>query len=451
MAINKKKKDDDIELLICPVCHGSGVIQDKDCPECKKIGMVFWTGSRLLYWGKNIDTLYIIQNKIFKIINNTINSTLLVLGIVGAILLFWQLIILSKNSQSLLSLWEVNSWQMFIFWITIITDSYLVYRYSQEYSSIKYIPKNLYQIEKPFLPQKINWLDIENIKSEQKIDISKLYSNESLKAIEKSWQLAKGAGHYRVTPLHLLISLLTFKEITNIFVRLGISFTQLENKIIHALNAHLAPSDQKLHYTPEFQRVLFSAFFEAWNVKQKRVELTEILTALVKESKIVNEILYDLKIDIDKINNVALWMRVRKMLKASYERFRSKASLRPKSTMNRAMTAVATPFLDSFSQDLTQLAKMGYLEPCIDREKEIEDILRIVQSSNRPSVILVGNPGVGKKTIINGLAQLMVTEEVPKILQDKRLVSLSVAKLISGVSPSEASQRLLIIINEIVR
>jgi len=107
--------------------------------------------------------------------------------------------------------------------------------------------------------------------------------------------------------------------------------------------------------------------------------------------------------------------------------------------------------LDAFSQDLTLLARFGYLVPCVGREDEIEQIFTIMQGGVRRSVILVGNPGVGKNTIIEGIAQMMVEENVPDFLKDKRLVSLSIAKLVSGVSPTDAQGRLMMILSEIRR
>ena len=119
--------------------------------------------------------------------------------------------------------------------------------------------------------------------------------------------------------------------------------------------------------------------------------------------------------------------------------------------MNRAMTAIATPVLDALSQDMTLLAQGGYLMPCINREKEFEAIFNTMASGQRRSVLLVGNPGVGKNTIMEGLAQRMVEENIPESLQDKRLVSLSLAKLVSGADATSSQQRLMLVINEIRR
>jgi len=109
---------------------------------------------------------------------------------------------------------------------------------------------------------------------------------------------------------------------------------------------------------------------------------------------------------------------------------------------------VATPYLNSFSQDLTMSAKFGHLDACVARDKEIEEVFRII-SGGRQNIVLVGESGVGKMSIIEGIAQKMVGEDVPERLSDKRLVQLSVSSLLAGVTVSGAQERLNNILQEV--
>jgi ATP-dependent Clp protease ATP-binding subunit ClpC len=154
----------------------------------------------------------------------------------------------------------------------------------------------------------------------------------------------------------------------------------------------------------------------------------------LNQDKIISEILYDIEIDKDKIYNVISWFNINDKLVEGYRSYRKMARFKPGTNMDRAYTAVATPALNNFSHDLTIAAKWGKLEFCVAREKEI-----------------VGQPGVGKDTIIDGIAQLMVKEDVPEMFKDKRLVELDVARLVSGATPSEAQSRMLIAVDEIIR
>jgi ATP-dependent Clp protease ATP-binding subunit ClpC len=94
---------------------------------------------------------------------------------------------------------------------------------------------------------------------------------------------------------------------------------------------------------------------------------------------------------------------------------------------------------------------MGYLNICVGRDREFDSLFRIFEGAATKGVIIVGQPGVGKSAIIDGLAQKMVGDDVPAILKEKRLVSLSISRLVAGASASEAQERMMIAINEIVR
>ncbi len=192
------------------------------------------------------------------------------------------------------------------------------------------------------------------------------------------------------------------------------------------------------------------AYLEAYDNRARKVDLPDLMVAIAGLNGLASEVLFDSEVDLDKVKNVAQWLRIQKLMRENWQKFRRRARLKPAGGMNRAMTAVATPYLDVFGQDLTRLAKLGYLAPCLNREKEISAIYRLIEGGNQ-SVILVGQDGVGKTAILEGLAQRMMAEEVPPILRDKRLINLSVAKLVSGASPAEAEARLLAVVDEILR
>ena len=143
-----------------------------------------------------------------------------------------------------------------------------------------------------------------------------------------------------------------------------------------------------------------------------------------------------------------MWIRINEQLRERYQAFRKAASFKPTKNMNSAYTAVATPFLDSVSHDLTRAAVYGRLPMMIGRESEMTGIMRAIEGGNK-SVVLVGPHGVGKNAMISGIAQLMVEEKVPKILQDKRLVSLSIPHIVSAQGGSGAEERLLFALQEI--
>ncbi|MCX6798451.1 MAG: ATP-dependent Clp protease ATP-binding subunit, partial [Candidatus Falkowbacteria bacterium] len=189
---------------------------------------------------------------------------------------------------------------------------------------------------------------------------------------------------------------------------------------------------------------------EAYNLKRPSADVLTLLLFCDQRDTMLADILFDLEIDHNKIVNVVAWFRVNQELIDNYKAFRKMAALKPGSNMNRSYTSIATPTLDHFSHDLTLAAKYGQLEICVSRQKEIASIFEAF-SSGHNGVLLVGQPGVGKKTIVDGVAELMVKEEVPKFLRDKRLVEIDAPALVSGSSPTQAEERLLAAINEVNR
>jgi len=267
--------------------------------------------------------------------------------------------------------------------------------------------------------------------------------------------VADKSGMGSVTPEHLFYALLGSNRIANIFTRLTIPASSLQKSLATVLGVVVGANANRDKATMplvsvDFQQVLFSAYEEAYGAHQDYVSVTELLLSTIKQSQKIQEILYDLAVDKQKLLNVVEWARIREKLYRQYMKFSKAAAGRSKTGMDKAMTAVQTPFLNNFSEDLTILAQFGNLENCIAREKEIEEIFRIVEGGGQ-NVILTGDNGVGKTSIIEGLAQKMVEDDVPKRLNDKRLVRLSIPKLLAGTTPSGAVERLIGIMRDISR
>jgi ATP-dependent Clp protease ATP-binding subunit ClpC len=458
------------EYFICEVCGGGGSVENAKCPNCSGYALGFYGHNDFLYWGKVVNQVAIWQNKLHLKIEQTINALLFITaGICFGVFVF-DLYLMGVEAVFTKEFWLRRSLMLFVFWVGMLLNLFIYYRLERQ-SRLRYLVKYQGYTDKPMeddLPISVsNWEDVKMLKPETKIDVSVAYHKTSLEVVEQAYHLAKKFKHNQVTTLHLLASLLFDKEAITVFGRLGVDFTKIRNKISAALNS-IQQEEGRIDFSIGLRAVLIEAYEEAYYGKISQVGVGELLIVIAKKElnyqyynnksheiddkyrKISKEILYDLEIDEQKIKNVVYWLRMQKELYARWQHLQGKATLRPKNNLDKAYTAVATPYLNQICTDLTRQAAIGNLDLCVGRDKEIKEIFRLIDGG-KTGFILVGFPGSGKRSIMEGIAQLIVTEDVPVRLQDKRLLGLSVAQLISNASPSEAAGRLMHVVDEIVR
>ncbi|MDD2646840.1 MAG: AAA family ATPase, partial [Patescibacteria group bacterium] len=438
-----------MEYIYCPTCRGFGRLEKRVCPTCRGRGLYAWVGGYLLYWYKRFSKTELAWLKLKIAVMFLINLALFAFGLLGILALAQSIFHLYYFDKVWNFFTQSKNFLQLIFWISVITDAYLFYRFEKLTERRRKIwPKTTQNL----LPPTSDWMTINHLSSKFKINVADSLSDEAKKLILNAWQLAEKMSSAEILPIHLLAAGLTSSQISLVINRLGLNWPKLNEKVARALAVTPKVSgliDPKI--SKDSKAVILTAYELACQDKMINVDCLKILEALAAPEGVIKEIFYDLEIGLDEIKNVSVWVKVYEALQKEYHRFRGAARFKPKGAMNRAMTAIATPNLDSFSQDLTQVARYGYLGYCLDREKEYAEILRAIEGGHG-SAVLVGQPGVGKTTIINGIARRMTTEDVPSVLRDKRLVSLSLASLVAGASrPGEIEQRLQLLMSEIVR
>ncbi len=284
-----------------------------------------------------------------------------------------------------------------------------------------------------------------------KYNVAKACGSGSLRALEDAYLLANKLKQTEVNIIHLFRVLLKVKEVQTLFIRLNVDAKKLVELIDHRLIVDQeTPFSGRSNLSPDLEEVLVLAFVDAYNLNQDSIDVLNLIIFCYQKDKRLAEVLYELELDQDKIINAVEWFRVNRRMLSSYNAYRKSALLKPGTGMNRAYTAIATPTLDHFSHDITIESKYGANEVCVGRQKEINSIFEALIGGHS-GVLLVGQIGVGKSTIVTGLAQLMVAEKVPDFLKDKRLVELDVSRLVSGADASQAQQRLLTAISEVNR
>ncbi|MDA1024509.1 MAG: ATP-dependent Clp protease ATP-binding subunit [bacterium] len=275
--------------------------------------------------------------------------------------------------------------------------------------------------------------------------IEAILTADAKAAIEEAQKTAEEAKHAAVNDIHLFVGLLTSTDVHTVFMRLGIEFTQIQDAVTRRLWAEEAGQTIFGSYA---KGVLADAVRSSVEAHQASVSGIEIFSAVYVSSNFLQDIFDSIGVTKTDIECVIDWVRVNERLRSRYEDFRTAAMYKPTKNMDRAMTAVATPFLDKVSHDLTRSAVRGALPFLVGREREMENLLRSIEGG-RQSIVLVGERGVGKEAIVAGLAELMVEERVPVVLQDKRLVVLDIPVIVSSAGGNGAEERLLYAMREV--
>ncbi|MEK7607118.1 MAG: ATP-dependent Clp protease ATP-binding subunit [Patescibacteria group bacterium] len=424
-------------MITCRVCGGSGAVQGGFCPECFGVGAGAMTGGRFLFWGKWIDEGAIRADSIGAILNRVLNATLFLFGIFGIGWLLWNARLEPAEIFSRM-FWATPNSAKLVFWISAFFDCFLVSRLVRESLSRQMIPR--VSLHGKSEREIADWNDVKKISPKQKLDVSLVYSADAMRVVKEAYRLALRSGLGEVRPVHIFSAALSAGDIFEMCARLGLPMKEMKDQVEKITIAKGAGNGFAIF--PEATRtLLIDGYARAALVGKKMVDTVSLTLVCIEADAALQELLFDKGVDMAKLRNVARWLDIRDEARRRYRMFSSAAGSRPKGDMNRAMTAMETRVLDRFSDDLTKMAGRGDIEMCVGREKEFEGILRIVEGE-RKSIVLVGERGVGKEALLGGLAWRMVEENVPPFLRDKRLVSLSVPKLISGVSPSEAAERL---------
>lgn len=443
-------QNEPLPLLVCPACNGAGHRNVHVCTQCHGYAFGLVQGADFWYFDRPLTRYHLKARKAEDWLERLQIAIPIGLGLacwVGFVLLaeqhhWWSAVFSSDFWLNLHALGKSLVWLGVIF-LCYAWYRALVLNHGPEQIELKQ-SKNT-----DALPVPMDWGQIQRLNKRHKINIAGTFTVAAQTALENAFKLADTQHAAMITPWHLLHALLGTPSIQGIAVRLNLPVRALQEHIATQRLAAGANTGEPL-VSPELQQIIFHAYVDARTVRDTHVREIELLAATVGQAQDIQELLYDLKVDNDKLTNVIAWTRQREQLREHYREFRRAAAKRSKYGIDRAMTAVATPYLNSYSQDITLAAKFGYLAPCVARDKEIDDIFRIIEAG-RQSVALVGERGVGKMSIIEGIAQRMVEERVPERLRDKRLVQVSTSALLAGTTVSGAQERLIRIMHEVAR
>jgi len=268
----------------------------------------------------------------------------------------------------------------------------------------------------------------------ERVDIDKLITDHTKELIQKSAEIAADFGRKEIETEHLLLAILEDPIVQQIIKNCKGNPEDLKNFIEYNALKNEGEKVEEVEISPRIKSVLEQAFYISQQMNQDYIGPEHILVALSQEKdSFASDVLLKFGLTPEKL---------KKAIKSAVEiaKKEKKGVFSP------------TPNLDKFSRDLTSLAKEGKLDPVIGRFDEIETVIEVLLRRTKNNPVLVGEAGVGKTAIVEGLAQKIVKGEVPDALKQKRIVELNVNSLIAGTKyRGEFEERIKKVIDEILK
>src|SRR6266545_2012770 len=242
-------------------------------------------------------------------------------------------------------------------------------------------------------------------------------TTKSQEALQQAQGLADKRNHQAIDVEHLLFALLGQKDgvVLSLLQKLGVPLGSLTERLQKALDRlpQVTGAGGQTYITPRLKKVIESAEGEAEALKDEYVSTEHLLLALVRDSGESGKILKELGTSRDKILSALVGIRGAQRITDPNPEEKYQA-------------------LEKYERDLTELARKGKLDPVIGRDDEIRRVIQVLSRRTKNNPVLIGEPGVGKTAVVEGLGQRIVRQDVPEGLKNKRIVALDMGALVAG-------------------
>ena len=263
------------------------------------------------------------------------------------------------------------------------------------------------------------------------------FSERARRALTRAQEEAQHFGHSYIDTEHILLGLIVEDDgvASKILNNLGVAASKVRAAVEFVVGRGERTNQGEVGLTPRAKKVIELAVEEARRLDHTYIGTEHLLLGLLREHEgTAASVLESFGVTLEKVQN----------------ELNSILSQTTAQTKSSARTSAKTPILDQLGVDLTQSARSGKLDPIIGREKEIERITQILSRRTKNNPALIGEPGVGKTAIVEGLAQRIAEGNVPETLLGKRLMTLDIGLLVAGTKyRGEFEERLKKVIDEI--
>jgi ATP-dependent Clp protease ATP-binding subunit ClpC len=253
------------------------------------------------------------------------------------------------------------------------------------------------------------------------------FTERARKVVFYAQEEAQKFGEGYVSTEHLLLGLVRESDsvAARVLEKLGVSLNRIRAEVEKQLPRGDARPSQDMTLTPRAKRVIDLAYDEARNLNNNYIGTEHLLLGLIREGDgLAGRVLAKLGVELERAR--------REVMSLQDNETQTKSGGRSSSSSGSGAAAAKTQTLDEFGRDLTELAREGKLDPVVGRQGEIERVMQILCRRTKNNPCLIGEPGVGKTAIAEGLALRIVSGDIPDLLRNKRIVALDLAGLVAG-------------------
>lgn len=410
------------------------------CKDCRGKGVWLEEGDKRFFWSPSLG----MASSAAESVNSIKRSLLKFAAFLFILFAYLEAInFILTEPVGISALYEEKGFIPFIFWLATGMALYFI-----QIKRIRSESEGLAGITR-----RQSFYGQEKINKAEYFNIDRFFSAASKEKVRQAVALAEDKKN-QLRVWHLLKVFFGDPEIAFIFNRLEKNSKDLKISVDEKISEVAAAPFRDGAISPEIKRLAILAFDYACKLKKKEISNMDLLLCMALGSKEVGFFLEEAGVKAEDLPSAVWWAERKKIggiMGNIFGRNGKKRVAVKHRIMNRAWTARATPALDRFSHDITDLASAGAIAPIVDREREMNEIIRILERNSKNNVLLIGDAGSGRKSIVRELGRLMIHDNVLSKLKDKRLVALDASLVISGAKAGgELEERIHELMNEIM-